>query len=700
MRISANAFEMLGVAPRLGRTLLRSDDDPRSERVVVLSHSLWQRRFGAHEGVLGTELRLNGETYTVVGVLPAEYIFPVLGGEVAVPLKPDTDPWRNVRSSVNFLRMIGRLKPGISRDQAEAQMTAVCRQLRERYPVEYARKTAVRLEALHDRIVGNFRVMLWFLLCVVLFVLLIGCANLASLLLARATARKREIAIRIALGASRLRIVRQLLTESLLLTMGGWIAGVLLAKWGIHALVALSPAGIPRLGEVNLDGVVFVFASVLSLLTGLLFGLVPAIQATKQDLHSAVKEGGRSGDTAGANRTRRILVTFETGLALMLLMVTGLLLKSFLHLQQVNPGFDGSHVFMARLSLPKASYEKPDHVAVLYERLRERIARQPAVQAVGVVSSAPMSGVIGAVNFTVQGQPHALPEQAPEAQYRVISPEYFFAMSIPVLQGRSFTERDTADTQPVAVINEALAKRFFPNESPIGARLNIDDADTGPRAVEVVGVIRDVKQLSLDGKPTFDVYVPLLQLHPDVMAWLRNNQFWVVRTEANPMALAKAFRQELRAADPNVAASGLMTMDQHLSGSIAPRRLILNLIGTFAVAALLLAVMGIYAVISYTVAQRSREMGVRLALGAQPREIWRLVIYEGMTPIVIGISLGITASLVLTRFIASLLFDISATDPAILAAVTSLLAATGLVACCVPARRAARTNPVVALRDE
>ena len=700
MRISATAFQMLGVAPAVGRILLPGDDDPKSERVVVLGYSLWQRRFGGDASVVGTRLTLNGDAYMVVGVLPPNYIFPVVGGEVAVPLMPETDPWRNVRSSVNFLRMIGRLKPGISREQSEAQLTALCRQMRERYPVDYARKSGIRLEALQDHVVGNLRVALLFLLSAVLSVLLIGCANLASLLLARATARKRETAVRLAMGASRLRLVCQMLTESLVLSAAGGSVGLLLANWGIRALVALSPADIPRLGEVRLDSMVLIFATALSLLAGGLFGIAPALQAAKEDLNQVLKEGGRSGDTAKGNRVRRLLVTFETALALLLLMATGLLLKSFFRLQQVDPGFDGSRVLVARISLPKADYETPDRLAVLYEKLRQGIALLPGVQAVGVVSSAPMSGVLASINFTVQGKPPASLERIPEAQYRVISSEYFSALSIPVLQGRSFMESDTAKTQPVAVINETLARQFFANENPIGARLNIDDNDAGPRAVEIVGVVGNVKQLSLDGEPTFDVYVPLLQLHPDGTTWLRTNQFWVVRTGTNPMALAEAFRRELKSVDPNVAASVLVTMDQYTSGSIAPRRFILSLLGAFAASAFLLAVMGTYAVISYTVTQRSREMGLRLALGAQPREILTLVIRQGMAPVFAGIALGSAASVFLARLVSSLLFGTSAADPTTLAAVTLLLAVTGLLACYIPARRATKVDPMVALRYE
>jgi putative ABC transport system permease protein len=700
MRISASAFQMLGVTPAVGRILLPSDDDANSERVAVLGHSLWQRRFGGDTKVAGTRLTLNGDTYTVVGVLPRDYIFPVVGGEIAVPLMPDTDPLRNVRGSANFLRMTGRLKPGISRGEAEAHLTALSQQMRDRYPVEYARKRGVRLEALHDRIVGNFRVALLFLLSAVLSVLLIGCTNLASLLLARATARKREMAVRMAVGASRLRLVRQMLTESVLLGAAGGGAGLLLATWGIDALVALSPADLPRLGEVQLNSAVLLFAIGLSLFAGLLFGIAPALQGSQKSLPLGLTEGGRGGDAASGNRARRVLVAFESALAMLLLMATGLLVKSFLNLQQVDPGFDGSRVLMVRTSLPRVGYETPDHVMRLHDNLRERVAALPGVQAVAVVQVAPMSGVISRVPFTVEGKPPESPADKVLAEYRIISPDYFSALSVPVLQGRSFTESDTITTQPVALINEAFARQYFANESPLGVRLNIDDTDTGPRGVEIIGVVRNIQQLNLDAKPTLDIYLPLHQVHPDQITSLRNNQFWFVRTATNPLALADAFLRELRAVDPNVAATGALTMDQHVLGSLIPRRFLLNLLGPFAGSALLLTVMGIYAVISYAVAQRRRELGVRLALGARPQEILRLVIGQGMLPVVTGIALGMAASVFLARWVSSLLFGTSAADPATLAAAAITLSGTGLLACYVPARRAAQTDPVVALRYE
>ncbi len=700
LRISANAFQMLGVEAVVGRALLPADDTPGQEHVVVLSHALWQRRFGADPQMVGKTLTLNGASYTVAGVLPPQCFFPIRETELAIPLAPDADPWRDVRTSTNFLRAVARLKPGVTREQAEADLTAVAVRLRQQYPVANAQKLGVTLSSLHEEVVANFRLALWVLLGAVGVVLLMTCVNLANLALARAAARHREMAIRTALGATRWRLVQQVVTESLLLAGLGGAAGLLLASHGIDLLLALSPASLPRAAEVGVDFRVLGFTLVLSLLAGVIFGLAPAWKATRVDLNDELKESGRGGaGGARQSRARGLLAVSEIALSLVLLVGAGLLVKSFLRLQAVNPGFQAENVLVIRLSLPKAQYPDRAAAAAFHDKLRPRLEGLPGVETVGVVSALPLSGVLASIPFTIEGRATA-PDETLRADYRLVGTGYFRALRIPLLGGREFNERDTAQSTRVALVSQSLAHRYWPNGSPLGAHLRIDDNDQGPRPVEIVGVVGDVQHLSLDGEPAPHIYLPVHQTHEDAVVWLTNNQYWLLRTAIDPLTLSAAARREIQAVDREVPASSIRTMTQYLAASVAPRRFNLWLLTVFAGAALVLAGTGLYGVISCGVAQRRREIGIRMALGAQSGDVLKLVIGQGMTMTLGGVALGLWAALGLTRLMTSLLFGVSATDPLTYLATAVLLALVALLACWIPARRAMKVEPTVALREE
>ena len=700
LRISANAFELLGVEAAVGRALMPDDDTPGQQRVVVLSYGLWQRRFGADPQLVGKTLILNGAGYTVVGVLPPQFFFPIREAELAIPLAPDADPWRGVRNSTNFLRGVARLRPGVTSAQAEADLTEVADQLRRQYPLTNAQKVGVALSPLDEEVVGGFRLALWLLLGAVGAVLLITCVNLANLALARATARHREMAIRAALGATRRRLIQQLTVESFLLALLGGGAGLLLAFNGIDLLLAVSPETLPRSAEVGVDFRVLIFTLALSLLAGVILSLVPAWKATRVDLNEQLKENGRGASgSAGQSRVRNVLVISEIAVSLVLLIGAGLLVKSFGRLQAVNPGFSPENVLTVRLSLPKAHYTNRASFTAFYESLRPRLESLPGVETVGFVSALPLSGVFASIPFTVEGQDSSK-DQAQRADYRIVDAGYFHALEIPLMAGREFNERDTAEMSPVALISQSLARRYWPANSPIGARLLIDDNDQGPRPVEIVGVVGDVKHLSLDGEPAPHIYLPVHQTHEDGVVWLTNNQYWLLRTTVDPMTLAAAVHSEIQEVDRDAPASNIRTMEQYLSASISPRRFNLWLLTVFAGAALVLAASGLYGVISYGVAQRRHEIGIRVALGAQAADVLKLVVGQGMGLAIIGVALGLVAAFALTRVMNSLLYSVSATDPSTFIVIASLLTLVALLACYIPARRATKVDPVAALRSE
>ncbi len=700
VRITSNAFQMLGVQAALGRTLLPEDGQPSSERVAVLSYGLWQRRFGGDAGLAGKKLLLNGDSYTIVGVLPSDFIFPGFSSgtpeaEVAVPLVLETDARRAERGA-NFIRVFARLKPGVTPQQARADCATITRRNRDLYPLTNAKHTDPRVIPLAEEITGGYRTALWMLLGAVGVVLLVTCSTLANLLLARASARQREMAIRKALGASRGRLARQLLTESTVLACAGGALGLLLAWWGASALVALSPADLPRAAEVarfRPDLRVLCFTLVVSLLAGIAFGLAPALQASSEELAAAIKSAAAPRRRASASRW---LVVSEVSCSLVLLICAGLFLKSVVRLQQVSPGIDPRKLLLVRISLPPARYTTRESIQRFYEKLPPRLEALPGVESFGAVSVLPLSGMNTRADFTIVGRPPRTAQEIPAAQTRWVSPGYFHSMRVPLLKGREFTDADGPDSGPVAAISRSIAQRFWPDSNPLGEHLKIDDAGE----VAVVAVVGDVKHFSLDEDPLFTIYLPLFQVPANTVSFVANGLNLVVRTRSNPLGAANVVRRELRTVDAEVAASSSRTMDQMLSGAVAPRRFNLELLAVFAAAALVLAASGLYAVISYSVERRTREIGIRMALGASRAQVLWLVVGGGLRLVLTGIALGLGGAMAVTRAMASLLYGVSATDPWTFLAVPVVLLAVAMTACYLPARRATRVDPVTALRSE
>lgn len=700
LRVSGNLFQTLGVNAVVGRTLEPEDDRPGAPPVVVITYGLWERRFGGDSSLVGQSLELNGRSYTLVGVLPRNFFFPLPDAELAVPLVPDADPLRLNRNTVNFLRLVGRIRPGVTADRAEAEMNALARKLREQFPEPNARKIGVKLTPMRDQITGSYRRALWVLLGAVAFVLLIGCANLANLNLVRATERRREMSIRSVLGATRQQVVRQLLMESALLATGGGALAASLAPLGIRGLVALSPSSIPRAGEIRVDAWVLGFTFLISLGAAITSGLAPALAASHGDLAQQLNEGSRGSTDGGRGKALRTgLVIIEVALSLILLAGAGVLLKSFSKVQSVDAGFDPHGVLTVRLSLPQARYPHLRDVTRFYDALLPRVQNLPGVSSVGVIQRLPLSGSVASIPFTIVGRTFSR-EQIPDAQYRIVNPAYLRAMRIALLTGREFAESDTDRTPLVCLINETLAKRYWPKGAAVGAHLLLNDNDSGPRPAEVVGILHDVKDRGLDAAPSFDIYIPFRQTHEDTVDALRDNQYWVVRTYGEPLTVANAFREQLRSVDAEVAASNVRSMDQYLSLTMAPRRFNLQLLSIFAFAALALALAGIYGVISYSVRQRAHEIGVRVAMGALRSNVLRMVIADGIKPVLAGLALGLLSIFGLKAALASLVFGVSASDPATLVGVTLIFLCVSLAALYLPARRATRIDPLAILRTD
>lgn len=700
VRSSANIFQLLGVNAEIGRTLLNEDDNPGNSRFVVLSHGLWSRRFGMDAEIVGKQLTLNDESYTVAGVLPPGFAFPGMDADIVVPLVPDADPLRKERGSISFLHLVGRLKEGVTLQQAEADLSAIASQLRQLYPVNNASKKGTTLIRLHEDLVGNLRLAFSVLSAAVGLVLLIACANLANLVLAKASTRYRELAIRLAIGATRGRLTRQLLTENILLALLGGALGLVLAQPALRSIIALSPASLPRTGEIDIDARVLSFTLMISVLSGVLFGLMPTLQSSRESLGEELRGSGRGSVDAGRrSKVRNLLILSEVALSLLLLISAGLLAKSFLRLQAVSPGFTISNLLVMRLSLPKTQYSGPETVTTFYEQLSARIENLPGVQSVGATSVLPLSGANTRINFSIVGRPALALSEQPVTQYRMIGPDYFRAMDIPILDGRDFTSGDTPHSQPVAVINRSFARDHWPNESPIGAHIKIDDNNHGPREVQIIGVVGDVRHVGLQMQPYEEAYVPISQIPEENVSLLINNMNWVIRTSTEPLTLATAVRREIQSVNASVATSNTKSMEQFVSSSLAPSRFNLFFLAVFAIVALILASTGIYAVISYSVSQRTHELGIRVALGAQQVDVLKLVIGGGLKVVLAGVAIGLTGAYILTRVLSRLLYGISVTDPSTFVSMSLLLIVIALIASYIPARRAARVDPIIALRS-
>jgi len=696
--VSADLFPLLKVAPILGRPFTRAEDQPNAPPVIVLGYDLWQRRFNADPNIAGKQVRLGSASATILGVMPKGFLFPAQATKTEF-LRPlaNTLGDRVQRRNSYSLRVVARLKPGATVAAAENEMRAIGAQLEQQYPDEGFR-LGTRLISLHEAVTWGSRTPLLVLLGAVGFVLLIACANVANLLLARAASRHREMAIRAALGAGRRRVVRQLLTESLLLSLLGGALGLMVAWWGVNFLLAASSLNLPRLQNVGLDTNVLAFTAVVSVLTGVIFGLAPALQSSRADLQDALKEGGRNaGGGAGRNRVRALLVVVEVALSLVLLVGAGLLGKSFLLLSEVNPGFEPEHVLTTDLSLARAKYPKPEQQQAAFAEIVRRATGIPGVEAAALIYPLPLGGDSNSGTFLIAGRPAVRPEDKPTSNHRTISPDYFRALKIEVSRGRTFDEHDTQHSSPVVIVNETFARLYFAGTEAVGQHIVIEgeSGDNGePPPREIIGVVGDVRHESLDTASGPEYYVPFTQAPQASMSLV------VLSSADNPGSLAASLRDVIKQMDKDQYVATIQPMTKLIAESVARRRFNALLTGLFAGVALMLASVGIFGVLNYTVAQRTQEIGLRVALGAQTHDVLRLVLGQGVRLILFGLALGLAASFALTRVLASMLFGVRPTDPATFVAVSFLLAGVALLACYIPARRATRVDPLVALRYE
>ena len=684
--VTGNYFQAMGVNAELGRTFLLENEKTGSDQVAVLSHQLWRSRFGGDPNIVNKSIVLDGKTCVVLGVMPKEFNFPQ-GAEIWVPMNFDSSPGMKQRKA-HFLRPVGRLKPGVTLAQAQADTDAIAARLEAQFPTTNE-GCSMKLVSLRDQLVGDTKPTLFILLGAVGFVLLIACANVANLLLVRAAARQKEIALRTALGASRVRIVRQMITESILLALMGGVLGTVLAMWGIDLLIAVSGDNLPPTAQVRIDGTVLGFTLLVSLATGVLFGLAPALRTMKVNLSSSLKEGGRSvGEGVQRNLTRSILIVAESAVAVVLLIGAGLLIRSLVRLQHTSPGFDSSNVLTMRLDLPEVKYPTPEKITTFFQELETRIGGLPGVESTGMITELPLSGQPNDIPFFVEGRPPAT-HQSFGADFRYVNTQYFKALHIPFLRGRNFTELEVAKSAKVILISELLAKEAFPNEDPIGHRLAVGMGDFG--MFEVIGVVGDIRHRALDSEPLPAMYMPSLE-----RSWMNI----VIRAQGDQGQLAAAVRKEVKAIDPDQPVASVKPMDDWLAISVSSHRYRTLLLGLFALIALVLASTGIYGVMSYSVTQRTHEIGVRMALGARRFDVLKLVVQQGMVLVVIGLVLGILGAIALTRVMSSVLYEITPKDPVTFVVVAIFLPVVALVACYIPARRATKVDPLVALRYE
>jgi predicted permease len=691
-RVSANFFSLLGVEPQLGRAFMPEEDVPGANKVVVLSHGLWQRRFGSDPGLVGKSVTLNGEGYTVIGVMPAGFQF--LSQDVGMWVPIAFTPQQAASRGSHYLRVVARLKPGVTAERAQAEMSTIAARLQQQYP-EQNTDLGATVVPLHEEVVGNIRPALLVLLGAVGFVLLVACANVANLLLARAAVRQKEIALRTALGASRLRLVRQFLTESALLAALGGLVGLLISVWGVTLLKSFIPENISQVRAIAVDARVLGFTVLVTLLTGLVFGLAPAVQASRFNLNETLKEGGRdAAATRGGNRIRGVLVVAEVAVSLVLLVGAGLLINSFMRLRSVDPGFRTDKLLTMSVVLPQQKYPDRARRAAFYTDMIRRVEALPGVRSAGVTNWIPLVSQGDSNGYTIEGQP--APTGKPHIIVtRVVSPHYFDTMGIRLVQGHGFEEgRDRIDSPCVVVVGESVVRKYWPNESPLGKRLWPGTPQTPEEWCQVVGVVKDVRQFDLTSEVR-----PQLYLSYEQFGFFAPRHL-VVSTEGDPLALAGAVRKTVWEVDRDQPVSNVSTMEDVLAESIARQRFSTLLLGVFAGVALLLAAVGIYGVMSYSMAQRTREIGIRMALGAQKWDVLKLAVGQGLKLVAIGVGLGLVGALALTRVMSSLLYGVSATDPLTLVTISLVLGAVALLASYLPARRAAKVDPLIALRYE
>ena len=703
VRVTATLLSLVGIKPLHGRLFVAGEDEPQANKVLILSNQLWQRSFGANPNIVGQNVALNGDSYTVVGVMPAGFKFPpafsatVASSQYAMP---NADIWvplvpeellkgRDVRT----LFMIGRLKPGVTAEAAHSEMNVIASRLQKDYPAVDA-DMQVDVVPLRQQITGDIRVALLVLFGAVGCVLLIACANVANLLLAKASGRQKEVAIRTALGATRLRIIRQLLTEGMLLGLAGGLLGSLLAILVLRQLVIFSPANVSIPDNIGIDWKVLAFTLFLSLFTSFVFGLAPALQASKLDLNETLKEGGR-GNSGGskANHLRSLLVVTEIALALVLLIASGLMIKSFLRLQNVNPGFNPENLITLEMQLPESKYADKDRQAIFQQQLVQRVAQVPGVKSVGTVDNLPFSGNELNAAWGIEGQPSPSAADRPRAFLRNVSTNYFESMGIALRNGRAFADSDNGNAPGVAVVNEMAARRFWPNQEPLGKRFKRGRIDSQNPWMTVIGVVAPVSHTALQVASQPEVYLAFQQ-NPGL------NLTLVARTTSDPRSFAGAVRREVSALDKDLPVSNMKFMDEIIGKSVAQPRVYALLLGIFAGLALILASIGIYGVMSYSVTQRIHEIGIRMALGARPVDVLKLIVKQGLALALVGVFVGLIASLALTRVLASQLYGVTPTDPLTFTAISVLLILVAVIACSIPAMRATKVDPMIAVRHE
>jgi putative ABC transport system permease protein len=694
---NADFFDVFGLTPTYGRLFIPQDEQAGHQPVAVVSDSLWRRRFGADPSLVGKTITLDGSNYTVVGVAPPGFQYPDKTEVWLPPLQrvPELFPGQDLQNRrMGYMTVVALLKPGVSVPQAASEMETITARLRQQYPDTNNRRFN-RVVSMHDHLIGETNKLLWLLLGAVTFVLLIGCANVANLLLASGASRQKEMAIRTALGASRWRVMRQLFTESTVLALTGGAVGLLVAYWGLTAITKLLPRDFPRLDEIHLDLRVLAFTFAASVLTGILFGLVPALQMSRAGVQESIRESGRG--LAGSlrkSRFRQALIVGEVALSVVLLAGAGLLFRSFMQLQSVNTGFVSQQVLTARITVAGTNYTEHPQLVKFYNQVLEKVSALPGVQDAGLINTLPLDkGPTSA--FRVEGRPVTTPDKWPGANYRVVTPNYFRAMSIPILQGRGYTERDNDDAPRVIMVNQELAESVFPGENPVGKRITFGNTDDNgqPRWFEIIAVVGNVRSIELREQADSELYFSAYQ---DM--WPRMSL--VVRASVDPESLGGAVRNVVNEVDKSIPVSQVQTMEHVVSASITQPRFNLFLLGLFSAVAMLLSAAGIYGVTAYTVTQRTHELGIRLALGAQVGDVLKMIVSQGMAVIVVGLVLGLGSAFALMRLLRSLLFGVGENDPVTFVVITVLLFVVALLACYIPARRATKVDPLTALRAE